>query len=83
MDNVIEQIEGIVDRKDLCRFLEGLAADFRKNPGEWETRTIDEFLEAMASWIEDYSSAPNNDIEWDRASYSTFAKILYMGKLYE
>ena len=47
-------------------FLDELNSSFLKNSEEWENRTIDEFLNAMQSWIEDYSSSEFNDIDWGR-----------------
>ncbi|WP_458693062.1 DUF7660 family protein [Bacteroides caecimuris] len=58
-------------------------SSFLKNSEEWENRTIDEFLNAMQSWIEDYSSSEFNDIDWGKVDYSLLARILYMGKIYE
>ena len=81
--DLIEYIEAISNKEEFCRFLEWLEADCQKNPQEWENKTVNEFIAAMLSWIEDYSSAPCNDIDWERAGYSLFAKVLYMGKLYE
>ncbi len=83
MDHIPEQIEEIDSKEAFCNFLMQLAADYRKKPQEWESKTVDEVMEAMASWIEDYSASPSNDIDWGNVRHSLLAKILYMGKLYE
>lgn len=83
MNDIINQIEEISDKEAFLSFLEALIFDYRKHPKEWENTTIDLYLEAMMSWIEDYSSSEFNDIDWKDINYSTMAKILYMGKLYE
>lgn len=79
----LRQIEEISGREAFLAFLQELIADFRRNPEEWENKTVDLYLEAMLSWIVDYSSSEFNDIDWEDLNYSTMAKILYMGKLYE
>lgn len=83
MDCISKRIEEISDKKDFLAFLDELNSSFLKNSEEWENRTIDEFLNAMQSWIEDYSSSEFNDIDWGKVDYSLLARILYMGKIYE
>ncbi len=79
----IADINRISSKTDFISFLGGLAENFRDRPGEWQTLTVDGFLEACASWIMEFSECPQNDINWDGIDYKTFAKILYMGKYYE
>lgn len=76
-------IEKIKNKSDFIRFLNLLSKDFERNPNEWENKTIQEFLEQMASWIEDYSTCPVNDIKWDTIDFKVLAQIVYMGKIYE
>lgn len=76
-------IEEISDKKAFLVFLSELNNNFLTNSEEWENRTIDEYLKAMQSWIEDYSSSEFNDIDWGKVDYSLLARILYMGKIYE
>lgn len=83
MHDIISQIEQISDKEEFLSFLEKLILDYRENSQEWENTTIDLYLEAMQMWIEDYSAAETNDIDWNNINYSTMAKILYMGKIYE
>ena len=83
MENIIEQIEKISDKKSFLLFLEKLITDYRENNSEWENQSVDEYLDAMVSWIDDYSTSEFNDIDWESIDYSTMAKILYMGKIYE
>ncbi len=78
-----KQIEAISGKEDFLVFLNDLIANRRENPEEWENTTIEYYLEAMASWIEDFSTSKYNDIDWENVDYVTMAKILYMGKIYE
>ena len=80
---MIEVIEKIGDREGFVHFLNLLSKDFKKNPQEWENQSIPEFLEQMASWVEDYSTNPQNTIEWERIDFKVLAQIIYMGKIYE
>ncbi len=79
----ISDINKISSKTDFISFLGGLAENFRDRPNEWQTLTVDGFLEACASWIMDFSGCPQNDINWDCIDYKTLAKILFMGKYYE
>lgn len=82
MENPIEQIENISNMEDFLKFLLDLSEDAKERPEEWENTTITDYLGQMASWIDDMS--PFNDVvDWENVDYKTFAKILYMGKIYE
>ena len=80
---MIEVIEKIGNKEDFIHFLYLLSKDFEKSPKEWENQTIPEFLEQMASWVEDYSTCPENNIDWERIDFRVLAQIIYMGKIYE
>ena len=60
-----------------------LINDYRKNPQEWEHDSIDEYLDAMMAWVNDFSKCKYNDIDWNNIDYSVIARILYSGKIYE
>lgn len=62
-----------------------LAMNAKEHPEEWANTTIADYLEQMAGWIDDCRGL-EDDIGWGKVDcgfYSTFAKILYMGKIYE
>ena len=83
MQTIEKRIEQITDKEDFLTFLNELIFDNRNHPKEWENSTVDLYLEAMLSWIEDYSVSAFNDVDWNNINYAVLAKILYMGKLYE
>lgn len=83
MENVVEHINGISNKEDLVRFLHLLSKDYKNNQEQWENGTIDEFLEGIAGWIEDFSECEQNDIHWESIDYSILARLFYMGKIYE
>jgi len=82
-DAVFAKMETVTDKNSFIEFLNLLEKDNAVNSPEWENKTIREFLQAMSSWIEDFSESDYNDIDWETPDYKTMAKILYMGKLYE
>ena len=83
MNGMMVKIQSIKNKDDFVSFLNELAIDFRNNPEEWKNMTVDTFLESVASWVEDYSTAPNNDIEWEKLDYTILARLFYVGKIYE
>ncbi len=78
-----QEIRTIAAKEDFVRFLRRLSMDALLHPEEWENRTVPEYLEQVANWIEDFSESPANDIDWDNMEFRTLARMLYMGKLYE
>lgn len=44
--------------------------------------TLTDFLGQLASWVDDMSQF-DKETDWDNIDYKTFAKMLYMGKIYE
>ena len=83
MQDMYQYIEKVTDKETFLRFMKMLIDDFRKNPQEWEQGSIDGYLDAMMTWIDDFSKCPNNDVNWESIDYSIIARILYMGKIYE
>lgn len=81
MYDITKRIEKISSKKDFLTFLNELIIDFRTNRNEWENLTIDLYLEAILSYIED--SEEMDTLDWNHINCVTFAKLLYMGKIYE
>ena len=80
---MIEEIRKIESKEDFIDFLRLLSKDAEKNLREWENQTIPDYLEQIASWVEDYSDSPANKLEWEKIDYKPLALMLYMGKIYE
>ena len=70
-------------KEDFIEFLNLLAADFDKHKEEWVNLSISDYLERIASWIEDFSQSPANNINWDKVDFKILAITFYMGKIYE
>ena len=85
MNNLESSVQHIKSKEDFLEFLEALNQDFKNNIGTWENKTIDSFIEAMQSWVEDMDGYYINtkqpipkDLNW-----KVFADILIASKMYE
>lgn len=67
-------------KKDFIELLSLLRKDFVDNKESWENQSIDMFLGAIKSWIEDYSG---EDINWEQLNWKSVSAMFYMGKIYE
>jgi hypothetical protein len=83
--DLMDKANSVKSKDDFIRFIEGLLDNLHNSPGEWENISLHDFLEAMASWVEDmegYYTNNNlpipNDINW-----KVFADILMAAKMYE
>ena len=82
---IYEKIEQVTTKDEFLEFLIMLSKDFKLNVDEWENKSINYYLEAIESWIEDMEGyymnsglpVPNN-IDWN-----FLATIFYVGKIYE
>jgi len=83
--NILYDFE-VSDRHSFIKFLQLLHRDYLNNPAEWENATLENFLEAMASYSEDiqgYYNNTNQNINADTPSWKVFADILKGAKIYE
>lgn len=74
------KIEGASSKTDFIEILTLLKKDFIENKEMWENRTVDEYLDAIISWIEDYSG---QDVNFEHPDWKTISALFYMGKIYE
>jgi hypothetical protein len=83
--NFYKKIEKIKTKEELIEFLNYLSKDSKENKEEWEAKSIEEYLDAIQSWIEDmegYYSNTKQEIPKD-INWKFIATILYVGKVYE
>jgi hypothetical protein len=72
-------------KEDFIFFLEKMIQDLHENPKTWENNSLDTFLDAMKSWVEDMDNyyinveqpVPTN------VSWKIFSEILTASKIYE
>lgn len=77
---LFDSVETAHDKTSFLSFLSNLIEDCKINKDTWQNLELDDFLEAMYSWIEDYHG---DDMDFSNPSWKEFAAILYMGKIYE
>lgn len=82
MKNPVELINRIANMDDFLNFVVQLAMNAKEHPEEWANTTITDYLGQIASWVDDCSDA-DDDFDWESVDYQAFAKMLYMGKIYE
>ena len=77
---VLEKANSSKDKQSFLEFLKALRNDFLENRETWENITIDDYLESIERWIENYH---NDDIDFEKPDWKTISAMFYMGKLYE
>jgi hypothetical protein len=80
-----ERVAGIKSKADLVEFVRALRDDLQANPEAWENASLDRYLSALASWLEDSDGYYQNQ---GRAipvspSWRDVAEILMAAKMYE
>lgn len=83
MIDMVNQINGVADKDGFLKVIRILAENHRKNPYKFSNVKVDDYLEAIASWVEDFSECPQNDIDWESVDYHLILKLLYVGGIYE
>lgn len=85
MSDLVTKIDSLNTREDFIEFVELLVLDLKKNPEEWENKSLVSYLDAVASWTQDMDGYFRNnnlplpkDINW-----KIFANILIAAKMYE
>lgn len=80
-----ERVAGIKSKTDLVEFVEALAKDLRANPTAWENATLERYLAALASWLEDSDGYYRNQSRPIPVtpSWRDVAEMLIAAKMYE
>ena len=83
--NIHERISKIHTREEFVEFLNLMINDEQINSEEWNDKSITEYLEGIASWVEDMDGYYKNmnlqiptNIDW-----KFIATLMYVGKIYE
>lgn len=82
---VYEKINTIHTREEFIDFMNSLIEDKEVNPEEWENVNVSEYLEAIASWVEDMDGYYRNmNLEMPKnLDWRFIATLFYVGKIYE
>lgn len=80
-----DEVAAVRSREDLAKFVLALCQDLKKNPGTWENRTLEEYLEALSGWIGDMDGFYRNRGETPPVlpGWSTVARMLDAAAIYE
>lgn len=79
----ITLFESLQSKKDLVIFIRLLSESFVAEPETWENLTIDQYLESIASWIEDSEFLETEKSSLANSVCKGIAQTMYVGKIYE
>jgi len=74
-------LDRVNDRASFLVFVQALEADRASHLAEWQSSTIEGFLEAARAWATDSRELPTSLPA--EPSWRAFATFLYCGKIYE
>jgi len=80
-----DMIDSITNKEDLARFIEALAQDLRSRPQEWENDSLERYLAALASWLNDsdgYYRNKGREVP-TTPTWKSLAEMLKAAKMYE
>lgn len=80
----------IKTKDDFVQFLYQLSSSFEDGAQDWTNKTLQEFLEALASWSEDMDGYYDNmglstqvDLSGETVVWRVFADLLMAARVYE
>ena len=83
--DVYEALIEVQNKETFLKFMKELAKDFDTNPQEWDSITINAYLNGVQSWVHDMDGDYMNtgqevpkDINWN-----FIAVLFYVGKIYD
>jgi hypothetical protein len=83
--DIQDMLEKIENREDFIEFISYLVKDLKQNSNEWANTNLEDYLNSIASWVEDMDGLitdPEGDftksIDW-----GIVATILFTGSRYE
>ena len=92
--DLYEILEEVKDKESFLKFVDALiedrkqasyseklrASDYQLSSDDWQSVTIESYLESASSWLRDYQWKDRNP---DEMSWKRIAVFLYCGKIYE
>jgi type I restriction-modification system DNA methylase subunit len=80
-----ERVDQIQSRADLVEFVEVLQKDLQANAEAWENATLDDYLSALARWLEDSDGYYRNQGRQipESPSWRNVAEMLMAATMYE
>ena len=83
--SIFDQHRSIRSREDFVIFVRALRKDFEENPGSWENGSLEDFLGALASWVEDMDGYyANQGLQKPQIpDWKIFGDMLMAARVYE
>ena len=82
---IVDILEKVNNKDDFVNFVHHLISDFKTNTKDWVNTSLEDYLNGMASWVEDSNGLfseseedPLQDINWNLV-----ATVLFTGSRYE
>ncbi len=85
MQELIDKIEAIRSKDDFVNFVELLLKALKSDLNKWENKSLERYLEAIASWTRDMEGYyQNNNLPIpENVDWKVFANILIAATMYE
>lgn len=80
------ELEKVQSREQFAVFVSGLLKELQERPEEWENRSLEDFLEALAAYATDvpgYLKNVRSPIDPAKPSWELFALIVAGAAIYE
>lgn len=83
--NIHDKLSNVSDVEDLISFIYALAEDLEQNPSQWANTDLTDYLNGIASWVEDrYKMSKESKEEYSKnVDWKSIATILFVGSRYE
>lgn len=78
-------LEKVENREDFIKFISYLVKDLKQNSNEWVNASLEDYLNGIASWVEDIDGLitdPEEDFT-ESIDWNFIATILFTGSRYE
>jgi hypothetical protein len=78
--------EEVTTREQFASFIEALRTDLLENESAWENPTLERFLEALASYVQDipgYIKNTRSAVDPEVPSWQLFAVAFHGARIYE
>ncbi|RJG25498.1 hypothetical protein [Paenibacillus thiaminolyticus] len=82
--SIHEKLESVRDVEGFITFIHALAEDLEQNPSQWANTDLADYLNGIASWVEDRYEIEESKREFSEGvDWDSLAFILFVGSRYE